>query len=194
MPYLKNENLIKTLTHQGILQEVNRSFFHPLGMALTIAYFADTEKTELRLQYTEDKEGFLFDHLDKTKQKAFWEYAQKKHLSRIDAIGTVIQVKGADDIEQKKKEKSLATKRFDIISEKLNEFVYSMRHAFNANHLKKDQYVTFLSEDEIFAKLADRLLERDWVGVANYSFMMEFYDILNIKISELIEHDNEETS
>ena len=50
---------LKTLRDDGYLQEVNRCFFHPLGLALTITI--DGESASLSIQDArEDLEGFRF--------------------------------------------------------------------------------------------------------------------------------------
>ena len=92
MAYLEKENLRSVLQDKGILQEANRTFFHPLGLALTIIYFEQTERTELKLQYTEHEEGFVFDSLDKIKRDIFRDFANDKYEKRQDYLGFLIQI------------------------------------------------------------------------------------------------------
>lgn len=61
----------KTVADFGILQEVNRLFFHPLGLALVIEY--PTEEGEeariLGIAQDDDPEGWAFDDLSTTEAR-----------------------------------------------------------------------------------------------------------------------------
>jgi len=56
---------IKEFVELGFLQEVNRQFFHPLGLALEVAINMETgERTLSGIQdYREDPEGMVFSDL-----------------------------------------------------------------------------------------------------------------------------------
>jgi hypothetical protein len=72
---------IKDFVELGYLQEVNRLFFHPRGLALGVSL--DKEKYELAeiLDARDDMEGFVFDEsLSKKKAKQV-ELEYKKHLT-----------------------------------------------------------------------------------------------------------------
>jgi len=51
----------KTLREDGYLQEVNRTFFHPLGLALAINTDDQKDSTLCVLDARDDPEGFNFD-------------------------------------------------------------------------------------------------------------------------------------
>lgn len=51
---------IKEFREVGFLQEVNRLFFHPLGLALEVIVEGDTERLGGIWDYREDPEGVLF--------------------------------------------------------------------------------------------------------------------------------------
>lgn len=52
---------IKEFREKGYLQELNRKFLHPLGLALEIVVDGDTETLGGVWDYREDKEGIYYD-------------------------------------------------------------------------------------------------------------------------------------
>ncbi len=81
---------------KGFLQEANRQFFHPLGLALEVQIDDETGEEKLGgiWDYREDPEGVLYGEnegqgIEKAKHVAL-EY--KKHAAtRIEIAGNVIQ-------------------------------------------------------------------------------------------------------
>lgn len=68
---------IKDLVDLGILQEANRVFFHPLGLALTVV--GEKRRVSLHgIAQTSDPEGFEYDEIDQLKASRFqqWEKGQ----------------------------------------------------------------------------------------------------------------------
>jgi hypothetical protein len=82
----------------GFLQEINRLFLHPLGLALEVRISENGEE-ELRgiWDYRDDPEGMIYaddDMLEEeTKQKAetFKRFREKKHIERLENLGYIIQ-------------------------------------------------------------------------------------------------------
>jgi hypothetical protein len=62
---------IKEFVEGGFLQEVNRQFFHPLGLALEVATDADDSNWRLSgvWDYRDDPEGMFYDMKDINEQK-----------------------------------------------------------------------------------------------------------------------------
>lgn len=79
---------------RGYLQEANRRFFHPLGMALVVE---DDGNGNCKLvgvtDHRNDPEGIVFapGEIDRTKYETVDEERAAKASARIKAIGTVIQ-------------------------------------------------------------------------------------------------------
>lgn len=90
MKYLSSE-LIRGM---GILQEANREFFHPLGLALEV----NLEDGTLKIQdYTEDQEGVIFapGTMEWTK---FWNFNYFRGawaLRRLERLGFIVQAPSA---------------------------------------------------------------------------------------------------
>jgi hypothetical protein len=75
---------IKEFRRLGVLQEANRKFFHPLGLALEVIVNDDgTETLGGIWDYREDPEGNFFDN-DMIKQEAI-DYVEKLRKSKIKA-------------------------------------------------------------------------------------------------------------
>lgn len=86
MKYLSAEE-IRSL---GILQEVNRLFFHPLGLAAQV----NMEDGSLLIQdHREDPEGVYYAEgvMEPAKRKAFVLFAAERHRQREGALGYVCQ-------------------------------------------------------------------------------------------------------
>jgi hypothetical protein len=96
---------IKEFQEKGFLQEANRRFFHPLGLALEIIIGDDEESYSLGgiWDYREDPEGFFFDfanpkfnspeRLVKAKKKKDFVNTLRisKMEKRVKKFGTVIE-------------------------------------------------------------------------------------------------------
>lgn len=86
---------IKEFREEGFLQEANRLFFHPLGLALEVIIEEDgTEKLGGVWDYRSDPEGILFSPgtpISKEKARNI-ESLRKSHYSeRLKILGSEIQ-------------------------------------------------------------------------------------------------------
>ena len=87
----------RQLIPTGILLEVNRQFFHPLGMALSLTVEQDgsdwDQPAELSMVQTDDPEGFVYGRSAErlAKAHAFSKLATEKRIKRHDSLGYIIQ-------------------------------------------------------------------------------------------------------
>lgn len=88
------------LRDSGILMEVNRQFFHPIGLALAIVIPEPDESTVRKdvqlviMDYTDDPEGLIFDKFtvdDLEKFHQFHAMRLRCHDARIGALGYITQ-------------------------------------------------------------------------------------------------------
>lgn len=101
------ENTMKTLDWQtlredGYVQEVNRYFFHPLGLALAINIDDQNNSTLLVLDARDDPEGFNFhDTVDLAPKAAkIKQISNERAIPRLQALGYWVQpIKGSADRE-----------------------------------------------------------------------------------------------
>ena len=85
---------IKEFREFGLLQEINRLFLHPLGLALEIVQEDDgTERLGGIWDYRDDKEGMLFgdDMVDEEKRMRVMQFMFDQHRKREKSIGYVVQ-------------------------------------------------------------------------------------------------------
>ena len=69
---------IKEFRELGLLQEVNRKFFHPLGLALAVELNYDgTESLKEIIDSRDDPEGFIFGDLTTERHVKYSENVQK---------------------------------------------------------------------------------------------------------------------
>lgn len=89
---------IKEFKEKGFLQEVNRLFFHPLGLALeVVSDIGDDENYSLGgiWDYRDDPEGMCFakDMIDQEKIDHIERLRKEKESIREENLGYVIQKK-----------------------------------------------------------------------------------------------------
>lgn len=79
----------------GLLQEVNRSFFHPLGLALSVEIDEDgNERLQGLWDGRDDPEGWLYVKeygYDAEKVRIAHEFMWEKYAQRLESLGFVIQ-------------------------------------------------------------------------------------------------------
>lgn len=85
---------IREFREVGFLQEVNRQFFHPLGLALEVIIDEDgPERLGGIWDYRDDPEGMLFaaEDIDADKASFVESLRQQKASTRYNLLGAVIQ-------------------------------------------------------------------------------------------------------
>jgi hypothetical protein len=84
---------IKEFRERGYLQEVNRRFLHPLGMAIEVE--VDPETGDERLggvwDYRAEPHGMAFDEFDRDKAKAVEAEIAARSPARRQALGYWVQ-------------------------------------------------------------------------------------------------------
>lgn len=84
---------IEEFVELGYLQEVNRQFFHPLGMALVVVRDTDTGDAQFEMYTTDDPEGIAFDSGEMDLGKAIHVEERRARIARtrMESLGFVIQ-------------------------------------------------------------------------------------------------------
>lgn len=87
----------RELVQEGYVQEVNRRFFHPLGLALAVRLNGDNEAYAYVLDYRDDPEGVRFDDSLDLEAKAghINEIWLRRVGPRLAELGYVIQPRRA---------------------------------------------------------------------------------------------------
>ena len=85
---------VKEFRERGYLQELNRQFLHPLGMALyTSTDENGNESFGGVLDSRDDPEGFIFEEIDSKKIETVEKEQMEKRKSRMKELGYFIQTK-----------------------------------------------------------------------------------------------------
>ncbi len=85
---------ISEFRKMGLVQELNRQFLHPLGLALEVIVEDDgSESLGGIWDYRDDPEGMLYGVLDKEKMKIAGQFIAVQHGKRRKTCGFVVQTK-----------------------------------------------------------------------------------------------------
>jgi hypothetical protein len=86
---------IKEFRELGLLVEVNRQFFHPIGLEMIVAIDEDNEDNEEFLwgirDFRENPRGMLYEELEIDKVEKATEFIRKRHTIRKLNLGYVYQ-------------------------------------------------------------------------------------------------------
>ncbi len=74
----------------GLLEEINRQFLHPLGLALEASGMPGDWKLGI-LDFRHDPEGILFTTLDREKIAKAQAFIEQQHRRRLETCGFIIQ-------------------------------------------------------------------------------------------------------
>lgn len=84
---------LRELREEGYLQEANRRFFHPLGLALAVVEYAGNDRLMI-LDARDDPEGFIFDEADPPEWEKYERIDREWHTrvaKRREGLGYEIQ-------------------------------------------------------------------------------------------------------
>jgi hypothetical protein len=84
----------KEFREKGYLQELNRRFLHPLGLALEVIINEEDESEQFgSVWVADDDEGWVFGNPSPDKEKAdsFQELINERHVKRKEALGFIVQ-------------------------------------------------------------------------------------------------------
>ena len=91
---VKDMSLVE-FVDKGYLQELNRRFLHPLGLALEVVVDENLHPTHFGRvwDYRDDPEGMIYDSnlLDLEKAKCINRFARDRKPARLEAVGYWIQ-------------------------------------------------------------------------------------------------------
>lgn len=83
---------IKEFREVGYLQELNRQFLHPLGLALEVVVSDDgAESLGGIWDYRDDEEGIIFSEVDPEKAANVNAEQHKTGVARLRKLGYIIQ-------------------------------------------------------------------------------------------------------
>jgi len=89
---MKKMMRVKNFVETGLLHEVNRLFFHPIGLALEVTVDGDGKYSITGVQdHRDDPEGVVFLHLNQQKMAKAQRIIKRQHNRRINKLGFIYQ-------------------------------------------------------------------------------------------------------
>lgn len=189
---LQGEELLNFMDCNGIIQEVNRTFLHPLGIELRPNY----ETNEIEFYTTDDPKGYLLDKVSEMKRQTFYRFNLRKQTERNKMVGFGIQTQ---DLFRSKNMTQMAglvlnpeRVKIEAIIACLNIFSHVVYSKILSKHKKYDS--TFnpyqFEKKELMESMRKNLADEDWVDVAAIAMMLDNSDKLQEEMKKCEEYKN----
>ena len=81
---------IKEFREKGYLQELNRTFLHPLGLALNVKLVDGNEELDSTIDVRDDEEGIYYD-LENSNDTRKEKFKRNININRINKLGFDIE-------------------------------------------------------------------------------------------------------
>lgn len=171
---LSGVELLNFLDCNGIFQEINRTFLHPLGIELRPNY----EKNEVEVYVTDDPKGYLLDKVSEMKRQAFYKFNLRKQTERNKMVGFGIQTQ---DLFRSKNMTQLAglvlnpeRVKIEAIITCFNIFTHIVYSKILSKHQKYDSNFNpaQFNKEELMESMRKNLADEDWVDVAAIAMML----------------------
>lgn len=178
---VQGNELLDLLENTGILQEANRTFFHPIGLNLKLE-----KDFSLALEISNTEFGVILHTVDKFKLKAFNEYRFDKHKKRHENTGFIIQTQ--DMIRSDKLETSVvdpSTLKLKTLLTELDNFTFEIKKALMTASKEKDSNLNYLDEEELLYNAHSHLQKGNTIHAAAYLMMAEKMNNINKRLSEI---------
>lgn len=172
---LIGEELLNYLKHNGILQEINRVFLHPLGLELRLNF----DTNEMEIWQIDDPKGYLMDRVNTIYNNIFKKLSARKHAKRTELLGFCIQVKDLPNQENVNEISSLVIApdklKLETILNVLNTKAYDIYEKILKKHNEKDNNLEpyQFDKEELIILLDKNIKDKDWNDVATIAMMLQ---------------------
>lgn len=185
---IEGEELADILINNGILHEVNRTFFNPIGLRLAL-----NKDLSISIEKSEDEWGFLLDTVDKFSIQAYMRYAIKKQNLRQEYAGFIIQTR---DMIRKDKLKvpvtPTSTLKLQALLKQVDNFTYEVKKRLMEKSKTYDTELFNFDESALsYDMFEDLQHDRFTDGVAR-AILLSNINELNNKIKKIREIDKEQ--
>jgi len=185
---IKGEELADILVNNGILHEVNRTFFNPIGLKLTLK-----KDLSISIEQSEDDWGILLDTVDKFSIQAYMKYAQEKKNLRQAYAGFIIQTR--DMIRKDKLEVPVtptSTLKLQALLKQVDDFTYAVKKRLMEKSKNYDAELFSFDESALsYDMFEDLQNDRFTDGVAR-AILLSDIENLNEKIKKIREIDKKQ--
>ena len=179
--------LINYLEHNGIAQEINRTFLNPLGLKLEL----NTNTNEIEFWQTEDEKGYLINRINKMHQQIFMKLSSRKHRKRQKKVGFGIQTKNLYRKENIEKIEELLISPKRLKAEAIITSAGSPKALIFSKFLNKHKEKDNNFDPEQFKRkplmtgLVENLHKKDWIDVAAFAMLIHQRKELKKEMKEI---------
>ena len=182
---IKTEELQDLLENTGVLQEVNRTFFNPLGLILVL-----NENLQLEVRKTDDAEGITLHTVDRFRLQIFNQFRNEKHKARQEKLGYIIQIR---DLIRKDK---LAENKDLLLSSpenlKLTKLLrcidnasYEMKKNFMEHSKSKDKKAKDIPFNEVFRAIEFDMEQGKFLDAAAKMILIHYQEDIEIELDRI---------
>jgi hypothetical protein len=187
---LKGEELLDLLENNGILPEVNRTFFNPLGLSLNLE-----KDLTLSIEKAEEEHGIIQGTINKLALKVFMKFAQEKHRARQQMAGFIIQTQ--DMIRKDKLETPVTTPstlKLETLLREVDQFAYNIKARLMQKSKKYDQELFDFDEAALSYDMFEDLQHDRFVDGTARAIILSAVGRINNRMKEIrkIEKDQKE--
>lgn len=178
---LKAHELLDLLENSGILQEANRTFFHPLGLNLKL-----NDDFLLVIETTEDEHGFLLNNINPLALKVFRNFSQEKYKKRQEIAGFIIQTK--DMIRQAQLKVPVttpATLKLDTLLKEVDSFTYEIKKRLMQKSKDYDTELFDFDPSAISYDMFNDFQKENFVDGAARAMIMNGMKTINTRLKEI---------
>ncbi len=190
MADIKSLNLVKKselpdlLENIGILQEVNRTFFNPIGLHLAL-----NSASDLELYATDNTEGVVLHTFDKFRLQVFNQHRNEKHHARNQKLGYVIQTK--DMIRKDKlaenKDLNLSTPqnlKLRKLLSCIDEAAFAVKKRFMENSPEKDEEID-IPFDEVYRDMEFDVAQGKFIDAISKLILIQYQESIEIELDKI---------
>jgi hypothetical protein len=182
---IKDQELQDLLQNIGILQEVNRTFFNPIGLNLVL-----NKNLNLELEKTEDEEGIISHTVDKFRLQIFNEFRNKKHRARHEKLGCIIQTKDLIRNEKLAEKEDLKLSTPENLKLKkllscVDEAAYAMKKNLMEHSANKDRDAQEIPFNEVFRAITFDMEQGKFLDAATKMILIHFQEDIELELDRI---------
>lgn len=179
---IDKQELMDLLINKGVLQEVNRTFFNPVGLDLTL-----TEELKLKLMASENPNGVVQHTIDKNQIKIFNEYRYPRHMHRQKNLGFLIQT--GDVIRKNLIEDNTLTSpsvlKLNFLLQCVDNIAYAVKKRFMEKSREYDSHLEKIDFTKIYRKTEGDMARAEYVDAIAKLVLLEYETQIEEKLAEL---------
>lgn len=186
---LTGRELLDYFSSNGILQEINRTFLHPIGLEMSF----DLKEDSIRIYKTDDPKGYVLDRINPFLSKQFRKFSMDKQTERNNLLGFGIQIDNLYRSENLKTGGLMVAperKKIESITRYFILFVNEMHKQFIDNHQAKDHILIPQQFDSEYldTKLQDNINEKNYIDAANTLCLIKYSKELMEDMNTIIKY------